>query len=154
MYRISENGATWEIKIPNAMSALCDSQIGTKRKFSINYFLNLDQKTLMDEHIVKNNINNLFAYKEKIDVEIVDVSLEYNNVWKKRLEEDVINPQQLNEAQKQLCNVVDYYTILMQVHKPPRYNDEEFESVIKKVVENSEAVLKEKKIGINKILDI
>lgn len=152
MYRISENGATWEIKIPNPMSVLSDSEIGTKRKFSLNYFLNLDQKNLMDENIVKNNINNLFAYKEKIDVEIVDISLQYHTLWKKRLDENLINLEQLNEAQKQLWNIVDYCTILMQVHKAPRYSDEEFEEAIKKVVNNI-TVLKEKKIGINKILD-
>ncbi len=151
MYRISENGALWEIKVPDINCVISDSDIQTKRKFPIEYFMNFDQRVLMDEKIVKGEIDNLFAYEEKIDVQILDVSIQYSEHVELLLKEEKIKLSDIVTKQQGLNNIKKYVTLLMQVFKEPRYFDSEFETGIKKIIDKK-GLVENINVGINKLL--
>lgn len=152
MYRISENGALWEIKVPDSAAYTSDSQIHFNRKFNLEFFENFDQRKLMDNKIVKGYIDNLFAYKEKIDLEIVDVSFEYHPEIIRKINSGVIQLEHVMEMQRTLRNINLYTTILIQVNKVPRYNDEEFENKLNNIIQKKGKII-QSGVGVNKILN-
>jgi hypothetical protein len=135
MYRISCNGATWEIQVPHW---LCDTSIDDpfhKRKLTLGFFKMLDQKRLMDEKITKGESDSLLAYEEKLDVEVSDYKFIFNEPWMKKQKTGNIKHEDLMHALNHFNNVANSMVLLMQVHKPCRYNDKEFEDAIIKLLE-------------------
>jgi len=133
MYRVSDNQAIWEIQVPHWR---CDTALddpGHKRLLTLGFFKMLDQKRLMDDKIIHGESDSLLAFEEELDVELVDVKFIYTEPWQQRINHNNISPEELNFALNHYNNVALSMIVLMQVHKPPRYNKKEFVDAIEKL---------------------
>jgi hypothetical protein len=149
MYRISSNGAIWEIQVPHWRCDIALNDPFHKRLITVDFFKMLDQKRLMDEKIVKGESDSLLAYEEKIDIEVCDVKFLYTGPFEQRMKNKTITEEELNYALNHLNNVAVSTILLLQVHKPCRYNDKEFETAITKIVESNN-LLESNSIKVNK----
>jgi hypothetical protein len=70
---------------------------------------------------------------EELDVELVDVKFIYTEPWQQRIKQNNVSPEELNFALNHYNNVALSMIVLMQVHKPPRYNKKEFVDAIEKL---------------------
>jgi hypothetical protein len=130
LYRVSDNQAIWEIQVPHWR---CDTAIddpGHKRLLTLGFFKMLDQRRLMDEKIVKGESDSMLAYEEEIDVEVVDVKFIFTEPWQKQISMGRITDEDITHALNHYNNVALSMCVLMQVHKPPRYNKKEFVDAI------------------------
>jgi hypothetical protein len=126
MYRVSDNQAIWEIQVPHWR---CDTALddpGHKRLLTLGFFKMLDQRRLMDEKIARGESDSLLAFEEEVDVEVVDVQFIYTPPWQQQISMGKITQDELNYALNHFNNVALSMIVLMQVHKPPRYNKKEF----------------------------
>lgn len=126
MYRVSENGAVWEISVPHWR---CDTALDDphhKRLLTYGFFLMLDQRRLMDEKIQQGQSDTLLAFEEGIDVSVVDVQFVYTPHWYDKVQSGEIDQKELVYALNHYNNVASSMVLLMQVHKPTRYTQREF----------------------------
>lgn len=131
MYRVSENGAVWELQFTHPRSDLVYDNPEIKNKLSIGFF-HLMNKKLQIEKIKKNLHTSLVAFTKDIDLEICDVQLDYSDLYIQRLKNNQISPEELQWSILNLNNVINYVKLLVQVHKPGRIDQQEFDNEIKK----------------------
>jgi hypothetical protein len=137
LYRVSSNQAIWEIQVPHWNSDVALADPNEKRKLTPHFFRSLDQKYLMDKNIINGKTGSMISFEEEIDVEIVDFKFEYSPLWQKQISLGKITDEELQHAATHLNNVVESTMILMQVHKPPRYNKKEFIDALEKVTKET-----------------
>lgn len=129
MYRISENGAIWEIRVPHHGSDVVvdDPQITqTVTLGNLQYF---NQRVMIDR--LKNGLpGSTLAFDENIDVEVCDVQYEYFDNWSSRLKAKQISEEELAYALATFRNVASHMKILLQVHKPGRIPQADIDNVL------------------------
>lgn len=133
MYRVSDNQAIWEIQVPHWR---CDTSLddpGHKRLLTLGFFKMLDQRRLMDEKIVHGESDSLLAFEEEVDIQFLDVQFIYTEPWNSKIKSGKITSEELNFALNHFNNVALSMIVLLQVHKPPRYNRKEFVDAIEKL---------------------
>lgn len=126
MYRISENGAVWEIQVPHWR---CDTALDDpyhRRLITLGFFQMLDQRRLMDEKIKFGESDTLLAFEENIDVSVADVQFLYTPPWEQRIKSGNVTQEELSYALNHFNNVALSMVVLLQVHKPGRYDRQEF----------------------------
>lgn len=132
MYRVSSNQAVWEIQVPHWR---CDTALDDpshKRLLTYGFFKMLDQRRLMDEKINRRETDSMLAFEEEMDVEVCDVQFMYTPPWDARIKSGQVTQEEINYALNHFNNVALSMVLLMQVHKPPRYNRQEFVDAITK----------------------
>jgi hypothetical protein len=137
LYRVSDNQAIWEIQVPHWR---CDTALddpGHKRLLTLGFFKMLDQRRLMDQKIVNGESDSLLAFEEEVDVELVDVQFVYTPPWQQQISMGNITQEQLDYALNHFNNVALSMVVLMQVHKPPRYNKQEFIEAIDNITKET-----------------
>jgi hypothetical protein len=130
MYRVSENGAVWEIQFAHPRSDIILDNPEIKTKVSIGFFNLLNQK-IQKETIKNNAALSMISFDEGIDLEICDVQFDYSEPFLQRLRTNQISPEELIWSRNHLNNVVNYVKLLVQVHKPGRVEKVELENEIK-----------------------
>jgi hypothetical protein len=128
MYRISENGAVWEIEYAHYSNYL-EFDFYHNFKITLAHFFNLNQKDMLNR-IKDNNSYNLIPFENGIDVEILDVVHEYQSEIK-----EAVKNRQLTEAQAiqnaiHMNNIIKTTRVLMEVHKPGRITLDQVEEEI------------------------
>jgi hypothetical protein len=131
MYRISGNGAIWEIQFPHWRCDIALDDPTHKRSLTIGTF-NLFSKQNLLEKVKQGFSESLLAFEHDIDIEVVDSQFEYTTPWQKRINDKTIKEDELFYAINFLNNVVLSVKILVQVHKPGRIDNSELESVMQK----------------------
>lgn len=129
MYRISENGAIWEIQVPHWR---CDTALDDpthKRVVTSNMF-NMFNKNMQLQKIKRGDPDSLLAFEHNIDIEVCDVQFEYTQPFADRIKAGSISQEELTYALNHLNNVALSSRILIQVHKPGRVDDAEFQKVL------------------------
>lgn len=130
MYRISENGAIWEVRVPHHLSdvAVDDPQVTqTITLGTLQYF---NQRMMLDR--IKNNLPaSTLAFDTNVDVEVCDVQYEYFDNWAERLKNQSISEEELAYARNTFNNVCSHVKILLQVHKPGRIPKQDIENAVK-----------------------
>ena len=128
MYRVSENGAVWEIEYLH-YSNYIEFDFYHNFKITLAHFFNLNQKDMLNR-IKDNNSYNLTPFENEIDVEILDVVHEYQSEIK-----EAVKNRQLTEAQAiqnaiHMNNIIKTTRVLMEVHKPGRITMDQVEEEI------------------------
>ena len=137
MYRVSDNGAVWEIQVPHWRCDIALDDPHHKRLLTLGFFKMLDQQKLMDEKIMQRQSDTLLAFEEEVDVAIADVQFIYTPQWQQMIDKGEISQQELHMALNHQNNVALSMVLLMEVHNPPRYNRDEFERAISDIVGKS-----------------
>jgi hypothetical protein len=129
MYRVSANGAVWEVQTPHWR---CDTALDDpthKRLITMGMF-NLFNKARQFNKATSGESDSLLAFEHDVDIEICDMNFEYTPPFEQRIKEKTITQDELTHALNHLNNVALSTRFLIQVHKPGRYSTEELNRAI------------------------
>lgn len=129
LYRISSNGAIWEVAIPHWR---CDTALDDptqKRLLTIGTF-HLFNKNRNLDRAKTGERDSMLAFENDVDIEICDTQFEYTQPYAKRIKENAISEEELNFAMNHLNNVALSTRMLIQVHKPGRADFRELKEVL------------------------
>jgi len=129
MYRISANGAIWEVQVPHWR---CDTALDDpthKHLITVGFFHLFNKRNLFDR-AQAGQTESLIAFDEDVDIEVCDVQFEYTAPWQQRIKEGKITQDELTHALNHLNNVALSARILLQVHKPGRIDNSELQRVL------------------------
>lgn len=119
MYRISKNGAIWELQFPHHR---CDHAVNDPTHIRF-----LTQSTFqMFDRVVCKNLNDegrsesMLAFMHDVDIQVCEVKYEFVDHWKKKVERKEMTVDDLYEALNFYSNVAESVKVLIQVHKPFR----------------------------------
>ena len=129
MYRISDNGAVWEVQVPHWRCDIAVDDPTHRRVITLGTFMLLNQKKNF-ERMKENQSDSLLAFEHDIDLEVCDVNFEYLPHWSERLKRGEISEEELNYALNTFNNVALSMRLLIQVNKPGRVSIGEIESFI------------------------
>ena len=132
MYRISNNGAVWEIQVPHHRCEIAWDDPSHVRVITPNTFRLFDKKRSY-EKIVASDSDSYLAFLHDIDIEVCDVKYEFTDAWQKAVESGQAKEEQLEYAMNHLSNVILSTKILIQVHKPGRYTTQEAHDAVNKL---------------------
>jgi len=124
LYRISNNGAIWEISFPHWRSDAALDDLNSKHLVTLGMFDVFNRKTTI-EKIACNEDCPLISFDSEIDVEIADVRFEYITSYQDKIKQNSISEDELIFALNHFNNVASSARVLIQVHKPPRYDKED-----------------------------
>lgn len=130
MYRISENGAIWEIQTPHWR---CDTALDDpthKRLITIGMF-HLFNKKRMFEVAKSGDSGSLLAFEKNVDLEVCDIQFTYTPFWDQKIKAGEVGPEELSFALNFSNNVAASTIMLVQVHKPGRVSKEELDNLLK-----------------------
>jgi hypothetical protein len=136
MYRVSENGAIWEIQFPHWNCDHAVDDVFHRRQLTTNTFEQFNMQHVHDK-IVQNQSDSLTAYEYGIDIDVVDIKFNYTPHWEHQIRSNAISEQQLIYALNTFNNVAMSVCMLIQVHKPGRFSNKEFEQAIEKRLESN-----------------
>jgi hypothetical protein len=131
MYRVSENGAVWEVQFPHHRSDHAWDDPTHKRPLTPGTFKLFNQKSLIDGMEIGRSDSTL-AIELGIDIDVCDVKYTYVGHWMDMLREKKITEEELEFALHTQSNVAEATIMLLQVHKPPRYTVQELKDTIKR----------------------
>lgn len=129
MYRVSDNGAIWEVIVPHWR---CDTALDDpthKRLVTLGMFKLFDKRLVL-ERAKDRQSDSLIAFEEDIDIEICDVDFEYTPPFKDRILANKITQEELTHSLNHLNNVALSTKVLIQVFKPARYDLKDLENVL------------------------
>jgi hypothetical protein len=129
MYRVSDNGAVWEVQVPHWRCDVALDDPTHKRLLTLGSFMLLNQKKMF-ERLKEDNSDSLLSFENDIDLEVCDVNFDYLPHWKERLKKGEITEDDLNYALNTFNNVALSMRILIQVNKPGRVSLGELEAYI------------------------
>lgn len=119
MYRISENGAIWEVQFPHWR---CDNAVNDPthvRVITNTTFELFDLKKGLQRRREGYSDSNL-AESAGVDIEVCDVQYEFAPHWVEQVKKDQITQEQLMYSLNTFNNVAESVRVLIQVHKPGR----------------------------------
>ena len=128
MYRVTANGGIWEIQVPHWRSDTALDDPTHKRVITIAMFELFSKRKTLDS-VKFNKSNSVLAFEHNIDIEVCDVQFEYTQPWKEQIKNN-IPQEELLYALNHINNVALSTRLLIQVHKPGRIDDDEFEKAI------------------------
>lgn len=129
MYRVSDNGAVWEVQVPHWRCDIAMDDPTHKRLITLGTFMLMNQKKIFDRMREKQS-DSLLAFEHDIDLEICDVQFEYLPHWEERRKKGEISDEELNYALNTFNNVALSMRLLIQVNKPGRVSTAELENFI------------------------
>jgi hypothetical protein len=133
MYRISDNGALWEIQVPHHRCEIYWDDPSHVRTITPSTIRMFDMK-LNYEKILAGSSDSYLAFLNDVDIELVDVEYEYTDAWHNLIEKnkDKVEPDalrsQLEYGMNHLSNIILSTKMLVQVHKPGRYGKEDLKT--------------------------
>lgn len=129
MYRISHNGAIWEIQAPHWR---CDVALDdpTHRRAITPGMFHLFNKNRLAEKARRKDSDSPLAFDHDVDIELCDMQFQYLPMWIEQIQKGTINEEQLNFALNHYNNVAISATYLIQVHKPGRVDDKEYRQIL------------------------
>lgn len=130
MYRVSENGAIWEILVPHWRCDIAIDDLTHKRLITPGMF-NLFNKRIQIEKARTKESDSMLAFECDIDVEICDIQFDYTSPWEAKIKRNELTKEELNYALNHFNNVALSTKMLIQIHKPGRYSISELNTIIK-----------------------
>ena len=129
MYRVSENGAIWEIQAPHWNCETAKDDPTHKRALTIAMF-SLFNKKLVFDRAQMGHTESMLAFEEDIDIEVCDTQFDYTPPFVAKIKDKSITQEELTYALNHLNNVATSFKVLIQVHKPGRYDLAELKKMI------------------------
>ena len=129
MYRVSNNGAIWEIQAPHWR---CDTAIDdpTHRRLITPGMFHLFNKNRLFNKAKTNDSDSPLAFYHDIDIEVCDIQFDYIPFWQEKVKNKEMTQEQLNFALNHYNNVALSVRYLIQVHKPGRIDKAEYNNLI------------------------
>lgn len=126
MYRVSDNGAIWEVIVPHWR---CDTALDdpTHKRLITLGMMRLFDKRRVYERAVQGESDSLIAFEHDVDIEVCDVQFDYTPPFLERMKAGKITEEELTYSLNHLNNVALSTRMLIQVHKPGRYDLKELE---------------------------
>lgn len=129
LYRVSTNGAIWEVVVPHWRCDTAIDDLTHKRLITLNMF-NMFNKRMQLEKARGGEADSLLSFENDIDIEVCDVQFDYTWPWQQRINEGQVTEEELIYALNHFNNVAVSTRMLIQVHKPGRIDDAELKRVI------------------------
>lgn len=142
MYRVSENGAVWEIQVPHHRSDHMWDDPTHKRPITPGTIKLLDRKSLV-EGFKMGRSDSPLAFEMDVDMDLCEINYHYVGQWIELLKKKEITEEQLNFALATQNNVAESTIMLIQIHKPGRYTVEELKEAVKQRDEKRKEVQKQ-----------
>jgi len=130
LYRVSRNGAIWEIQTPHWRSDNLLNDPTHIRAITPQMLEMFNQKHIMWT-IREGLSHSSLAFDTNIDVEICDIKYDFTHLVKDRLKNGEMSQAELDLAFNTMNNVAESTRMLIEVHKPGRYTIEEFQAAVK-----------------------
>lgn len=122
MYRISKNGAIWELQFPHHRCDLAVNDPTHLRLLTSETFKLFDRKSL--KHLHENGRSeSMLGFEHGVDIQVCEVKYEFIDLWKKKVASGEITVDQLYDNLNFLNNVAESVKMLVQVHKPVRIDN-------------------------------
>jgi hypothetical protein len=131
MYRVSENGSVWEIQVPHHRSDHLVDDPTHKNAITPGTFRLFDKKNLIEGYKIGRSDSPL-AFELDVDMDLCEVKYGYVEKWLELLRDKKITTEELEFALHTQSNVAESTIMLIQIHKPGRYNIDELKSEIQK----------------------
>lgn len=130
MYRVSRNGAVWEVQVPHWRS---DNAINdpTHIRAITPAMLQLFNKKHSMWAIKEGMSDSPLGFDLDVDFEICDISYDFTHLFKDKLAEGKMTQEEFEFAFNTLNNVAESTRMLIEVYKPGRYSIEEFNDAMK-----------------------
>jgi len=119
MYRVSANGAAWEVQFPHHRSDLAYDDPTHIRRLTQTTFKMFDQKRALEMQKRKQAESPLSLIYD-IDIEVCDVKHEWVPYWSEQVRTKQMSEDELYFALNTRSNVAQSVILLIQVHKPGR----------------------------------
>lgn len=130
MYRVSNNGAIWEVQTPHWRCDAALDDLTNKRVITPGMFQYFNKQAVYNREKYGTPCGNSLAFDRDIDVELVDTQYEYIPQWLEMVRTGQITQEQLSFALAHNNNVALDARFLLQVHKPGRFDKSEFDALI------------------------
>ena len=129
MYRVSRNGAVWEIQTPHWRS---DNYLNdpTHIRPITAQMMELFNKKHIIWTIKEGLSHSHLAFDLDIDIEICDVKYEFTHLIKEKLESKEMSQEELYLAFNTMNNIAESTKMLIEVHKPGRYDLKDLQNAI------------------------
>jgi predicted SAM-dependent methyltransferase len=129
MYRVSKNGAVWEIQTPHWRSdnALNDP---THVRSITPQMLDMFNKKYIMWTTKEGMSHSPLAFDIDVDFEVCDTQHEFTHLFKDKIKSGEITQEELNFAFNTLNNVAESTRYLVEVHKPGRYTVDEYRKAV------------------------
>lgn len=119
MYRVSVNGAAWEVQFPHHRSDIAYDDPTHIRRLTQTTFRLFDQKRAL-ELKARNQAESPLALIHDIDIEVADVQHDWATYWREQVDSKAITEKELYFALNTHSNVAHSVIMLIVVHKPGR----------------------------------
>jgi hypothetical protein len=119
MYRVSANGAAWEVQFPHHRSDIAYDDPTHIRRLTQTTFRLFDQKRAL-ELKARNQAESPLALTHDIDIEVADVQHDWVPYWREQVDRKEITENELYFALNTRSNVAQSVIMLIVVHKPGR----------------------------------
>lgn len=131
LYRVSCNGAVWEVQTPHWRCDTALDDLTHKRLITMGMF-QLFNKRLLVERARQGQSDSLLAFEHDVDIEICDTRFDYTPPWDQKIKSQQITEDELSYALNHFNNVALSTKLLIEVHKPGRVDFDELQRVIKR----------------------
>jgi len=119
MYRISADGAAWEVQFPHHRSDTAISDPTHIRLMTHWTFRMFDQKQ-NQELLERKEADTPLGIINNVDIEVCDVKHGWNPMWSEKLRLKEITEEELYSNLHHMNNIAHSVMLLIQVHKPCR----------------------------------
>jgi predicted SAM-dependent methyltransferase len=129
MYRISDNGAVWEIQVPHPRSDLFLDDPTHVKAITAKTLKMYDKMEI--KRLVENNFSESYlAFIHDVDINVMEVRYVFNDDWVEKVNSKEITEKELYYALNHFNNVAYSIIMLIQVHKPGRVTQKEFMDMV------------------------
>ncbi|UTS52179.1 hypothetical protein [Synechococcus phage BUCT-ZZ01] len=119
MYRISKNGAIWEIQFPHHRCDHAYDDPTHVRVLTQKTFKMFDRVEIQRMH--KDGMSeSRLAFEHGVDIQVCEVQYDFIDYWTKKVQNKEMTVEELYEALSFYNNVATSVKLLIQVHKPVR----------------------------------
>ena len=130
LYRVSRNGAIWEIQTPHWRSDNLLNDPTHIRAITPQMLEMFNQKHIM--WTVKEGLSHsALAFDTNVDIEICDIKYDFTHIVKEKIASGELSKESLDMAFNTMNNVAESTKMLIEVHKPGRYTIDEFIAAVK-----------------------
>jgi len=119
MYRVSSNGAAWEVQFPHHRCDIAVDDPTHVRLLTQTTFKLFDQKRAM-QLMELQQAESPLAIEHDIDIEVCDVKHDWNNYWTEKVRNKEMTEDELYFNLNTMNNVAQSVIMLIQAHKPGR----------------------------------
>lgn len=141
LYRVSENGAVWEVEVPHHRGDHAYDDPTHCNVITPSTFKLFSQKHLIEGFRIGRSDSPL-AFEHEIDVDVCEVRYVYTKPWLDMVRNKQMTEEQLDFALHTQSNVAESTLMLIQVHKPCRYTVEDLQREIDRREEQKRNVTK------------